>query len=312
MPTNAPTSVPASELRLGVDLGGTKIEGALLDHRGGIVWRERTATPQGEYEGTLAAIAALVREADRVAGDRPPLGLAFPGSISPRTGLQRNSNSTCLNGRPVLADLERAIGRPVRAENDANCFALSEASDGAAAGAGVVFGVILGTGVGGGVVVDGRVLRGRNGIAGEWGHAALPRRGDEERREGSRRCYCGKVDCLEQWISGPAVEREHRARSGREWRLPEIARAAAAGDREATEAIDRLVHRLARGLAMVCDVLDPDAIVLGGGVGNLAVLYDRLPEAISREVFSDTFDTAILRPKHGDSSGVRGAAWLWR
>jgi len=312
MPTNAPPSVPASELRLGVDLGGTKIEGALLDRRGGIVWRERVPTPQGEYQGTIDAIAGLVAAADRAAGERLPLGLAFPGSISPRTGVQRNSNSTCLNGRPVLADLERAIGRRVRAENDANCFALSEASDGAAAGQGVVLGVILGTGVGGGVVVEGRVLRGRNGIAGEWGHAALPRRGELERGEASRGCYCGKVDCLEQWISGPAVEREHLARSGREWRLPEIARAAAAGDREATEAIDRLVHRLARGLAMVCDVLDPDAIVLGGGVGNLAVLYERLPEAISREVFSDSFDTAILRPRHGDSSGVRGAAWLWR
>lgn len=311
MPTNAPTDAPGSELRLGIDLGGTKIEGALLDRRGGIAWRERVPTPQGEYQRTIDAIAGLVAAADRRAGERLPLGLAFPGSISPRTGLQRNSNSTCLNGRPVLADLEQAIGRPVRAENDANCLALSEASDGAAVGHGVVFGVILGTGVGGGVVVDGRVLRGRNGIAGEWGHAALPRRGELERGEESRACYCGKVDCLEQWISGPAVEREHRGRSGRDWRLPEIARAAGGGDHEAAGSLDRLVHRLARGLAMVCDVLDPDAIVLGGGVGNLAVLYERLPEAIAREVFSDTFDTAILRPIHGDSSGVRGAAWLW-
>ena len=304
-------TAPTGPFRLGMDLGGTKIEAALLAGDGSIAWRERTPTPQGDYRGTIAAMAGLVAKADAFAGAMPNLGLAFPGSISPRTGLQRNSNSVCLNGQPILADLEAAIGRPVRAENDANCFALSEASDGAAAGFATVFGVILGTGVGGGVVVDGRVLRGRNGIGGEWGHTALPRRGEEDLREPPRRCYCGNVDCLEQWIAGPAVEREHAALTGRDWRLPAIAEAAASGDADAQAALDRLVDRVARGLASVCDIFDPDAIVLGGGLGNLAILYERLPEALAGEVFSDTFDTAILKPVHGDSSGVRGAAWLW-
>ncbi|MGA1057341.1 MAG: ROK family protein [Phycisphaerales bacterium] len=306
-----PNLASSSGLRLGVDLGGTKIEAALLARDGSIVWRERTPTPRDDYRRAIDAIASVVFLADEAAGERLPVGLGFPGSISPRTGMQRNSNSECLNGQPILEDLSKAIARPVRAENDANCFALSEASDGAAAGFGVVFGVILGTGVGGGVVVDGKVLRGRNGIGGEWGHTALPRRGEEDLREAPRTCYCGNIDCLERWIAGPAVEREHQALTGRDWRLPAIAEAAAAGDREATAALERLVDRLARGLASVCDILDPDAIVLGGGVGNLAILYERLPGALAREVFSDTFDTAILKPKHGDSSGVRGAAWLW-
>ena len=310
--SDPPTTTAATEeLRLGIDLGGTKIEAALLRREGSIAWRQRVPTPQGDYRGTIEAMRSLVERADDEAGVRLPLGLAFPGSISPRTGKQRNSNSVCLNGQPILADLEAAIGRPVRAENDANCFALSEASDGAAVGRSTVFGVILGTGVGGGVVVEGRVVRGRNGIAGEWGHTALPRRGEAHLSEPARRCYCGNTDCLEQWIAGPAVEREHRSRTGRDWRLPEIAAAADAGDPEATAALDRLVDRIARGLASVCDIFDPDAIVLGGGLGNLEVLYRRLPEALSREVFSDSFDTEILKPAHGDSSGVRGAAWLW-
>jgi len=311
MPSERAAAVTSTRPRIGVDLGGTKIEAVRLDPDGSIAARTRVPTPQGDYEGTIGAIAEVIEAVGVGLDPPPPVGLAFPGSLSPRTGLQRNSNSVCLNGRPVIADLERAIGRSIRAENDANCFALSEACDGAAAGVATVFGVILGTGVGGGVVVDGRVLRGRNGIGGEWGHTPLPRRGDEECEEASRRCYCGAIDCLEQWIAGPAVEREHADRTGRRWRLPEIAEAAAAGDTEAAAALDRLVDRLARGLSVVCNVLDPDAIVLGGGVGNLEVLYERLPEALARRVFSDTFDTVVLKPSHGDSSGVRGAAWLW-
>ena len=303
--------VTSDRPRIGVDLGGTKIEAVRLEPDGEIGARTRVPTPQGDYEGTIRAMAEVVDTVGRGLDSKAPVGLAFPGSISPRTGLQRNSNSVCLNGRPVIEDLERAIGRSIRAENDANCFALSEACDGAAAGFGTVFGVILGTGVGGGVVVDGRVLRGRNGIGGEWGHTPLPRRGDGEREEASRRCYCGAIDCLEQWIAGPAVEREHADRTGRTWRMPEISAAASKGDADAAGALDRLVDRLARGLSVVCNVLDPDAIVLGGGVGNLGILYERLPEALAKRVFSDTFDTAILKPSHGDSSGVRGAAWLW-
>ncbi len=297
--------------RVGIDLGGTKIEAVRLAADGGIAMRRRVPTPRGDYEGTIAAIAALVAEME--AGEPRParVGLGFPGSISPRSGLQRNSNSTWLNGRPFLADLAAALGREVRAENDANCFALSEATDGAAADARCVFGVILGTGVGGGVVMERRLWRGRNGIAGEWGHMPLPVRGERLRQEPPRACYCGRLDCLEQWVSGPAIEREHRDRTGRDWRVPAIAEAAAAGDAEAAAAIDRLVHRLACGLAAVCDLLDPDAIVLGGGVGSLAALEARLPDAIAAEVFSDTFDTRVVRPRHGDSSGVRGAAWLW-
>lgn len=311
MPTDHTFAPTSTRPRIGVDLGGTKIEAVRLEPDGSIAARTRVPTPQGDYEGTIRAVAEVVERVGEGIDPAPPVGLAFPGSLSPRTGLQRNSNSVCLNGRPVIADLERAIGRPIRAENDANCFALSEACDGAARGISSVFGVILGTGVGGGVVVDGRVLRGRNGIGGEWGHTPLPRRGETERGEPSRRCYCGAIDCLEQWIAGPAVEREHAALTGRVLRLPEIAEAAAEGDDAASATLDRLVERLARGLSVVCNVLDPDAIVLGGGVGNLALLYERLPSALAERIFSDTFDTAILKPRHGDSSGVRGAAWLW-
>ena len=297
--------------RIGVDLGGTKIEAARLDAQGAIAWRERVSTPRNDYEGTIAAIANLVAAAERAAGETCTVGLGFPGSISPRSGVQRNSNSTWLNGRPFLPDLSRALAREIRAENDANCFALSEAVDGAAAGAAVVFGVILGTGVGGGLVVERSVLRGRNGIAGEWGHIALPRRGSGSGEAHPRRCYCGRDDCMEQWTSGPALEAEHRTATGREWRLPQIAEAAAQGDAACLDLLDRLVDRLARGLAAVCDIVDPDAIVLGGGVGNLAILEARLPAALAAEVFSDSFETPVLRPRHGDSSGVRGAAWLW-
>lgn len=297
--------------RVGIDLGGTKIEAVRLAFDGAIARRQRVPTPRDDYDGTIAAIVGLVAEME--SGDELParVGVGFPGSISPRSGLQRNSNSTWLNGRPFLEDLAAALRREVRAENDANCFALSEATDGAAADARCVFGVILGTGVGGGVVMDRRLWRGRNGIAGEWGHMALPSRGGRPEGETPRPCYCGRLDCLEQWVSGPAIEREHRDRTGRDWRVPRIAEAAAAGDPAATASLDRLVQRLGRGLAAVCDLLDPDAIVLGGGVGSLAILEERLPAAIAAEVFSDTFDTPVRRPLHGDSSGVRGAAWLW-
>lgn len=296
-------------MRIGIDLGGTKIEGIALGDDGAVLWRRRVATPAGDYDGTLAAIRNLVATAEHALDQPGSVGIATPGAVSPATGLLKNSNSVALNGRPLDRDLERALGRPVRLENDANCFAVSEAADGAAAGARVVFGVILGTGVGGGLVVDGRVVAGRNRIAGEWGHAPLPWPRDDERP--GPPCYCGRCGCIETFLSGPGFSRDFLHMTGRTAAPDAIVAAAAAGDAAARACLDTYMDRLARGLAMVVDLLDPDAIVLGGGLSNIDALYGALPARVSHYAFTDRLDTAIVRNRHGDSSGVRGAAWLW-
>lgn len=295
-------------MRIGVDLGGTKTEALALGAGGVELLRLRRPTPP-EYGGTLATIAALVGELEAALGRRGTVGVGMPGTISPATGLVKNANSTWLLGRPLAEDLERLLGREVRLANDANCFALSEARDGAAAGAAVVFGVIVGTGTGGGVVVNGRVLAGRNAVAGEWGHNPLPwARGGELPGPA---CWCGKDGCIETFLSGPGLARDHRAATGAELSAAEVVAAANAGDAAAAATLARHADRMARALASVIDVLDPDAIVLGGGLSNVAGLYESVPRLWGRWVFSDRVDTPLLPPRWGDSSGVRGAAWLW-
>jgi fructokinase len=297
-------------LRIGVDLGGTKTEAAALDDAGNIVARKRQPTPAGDYAGTITGVVEVVRAVQTQYGTRSEpivtIGVGIPGAISPATGLVKNANSTWLIGRPLDRDLADALGCPVRVANDANCFAVSEATDGAAAGHPVVFGVILGTGTGGGLVIDGRPLTGANAIAGEWGHAPLPWPTPAELPGPA--CYCGRRGCLETWLSGPGLAADHG-----ESRLDArtIAERAAAGDPAAESALTRYEDRLARGLAMVINIVDPDAIVLGGGLSNLSRLYRRVPALWPRYVFSDRVDTRLLPPRHGDSSGVRGAAWLW-
>jgi len=302
----------ASSYRLGIDLGGTKIEIVALDADGGERFRHRVPTPHGDYDGTLAAIAGLVSETERqlgVAAGSCTVGIGTPGSLSRTTGLLRNSNSVCLNGRPFKTDLEVQVGRTIRMSNDANCFALSEAQDGAGAGARVVFGAILGTGVGAGIVVDGQALDGRNAIAGEWGHNPLPWPRDDERPGAP--CYCGRRGCIETWVSGPAFERDHLAHSGRDVATARIVADAAAGDTASAASLARYEERLARALAHVVNLLDPDAIVLGGGMSNVERLYDAIPTLWGDWIFSDRVDTRLVRNAHGDSSGVRGAARLW-
>ncbi|HET8656562.1 MAG TPA: ROK family protein [Longimicrobiaceae bacterium] len=295
-------------MRIGIDLGGTKIEGIALGPGGGELLRRRTPTPRA-YEGTLAAIAELVTTLERETGSRATVGVGIPGVIDPGSGLVRNANSTWLNGQPLGAGLEARLGRPVRIMNDANCFALSEAADGAAAGAGVVFGVILGTGVGGGLVVGGEALAGANLIAGEWGHNPIPWPAADELP--GPECYCGKRGCIEALLSGPAFEREFRERTGEARGSREIVAAAQAGEPAAAEALDRYFDRLARGLATVVNLLDPDVIVLGGGMSNVPGIADAVRERLLRYVFNDTLATRVVLNRHGDSSGVRGAAWLW-
>jgi fructokinase len=299
--------------RIGIDLGGTKIEGVAIDAAGGLLARERVATPRDRYDDTIAAIAGLVTRLEREAGDRCTVGVGMPGAVSPATGLIKNANSTWLNGRRFPADLGAAIGRPVRVANDADCFALSEATDGAAAGAPTVFGVILGTGTGGGVVVNQRLVSGPNAIAGEWGHNALPWPRDDERPGPA--CYCGRSACIETFLAGPAVAREYAAAAGlAPGSGPDaaaIASRAADGDALAETMMARYEDRLARGLAGIINVLDPHVIVLGGGLSNLARLYTGVPAIWAQWVFSDRVDTRLVRASHGDSSGVRGAAWLW-
>ncbi len=290
-----------------MDFGGTKIEAAALDGRGEIVARERAPNP-GDYDTAIAQVVRLVGAVEAAAGSGT-VGLAVPGSISPVTGRMRNANSVWLNGRAFPQDLASALGREVRLSNDANCFALSEATDGAAAGARTVFGVIIGTGCGGGVVVNGRELDGRNGVAGEWGHTPLPWPSHAE--IDASRCWCGRSGCLETWISGSGFARDHEAVTGQALKGEAIVAAARAGDAGAAASLDRYIGRLARGLAIVCDLLDPDMIVLGGGMSNVAELYEQLPERIAPHVFSDVFTTPVVKAKWGDSSGVRGAAWLW-
>lgn len=296
-------------LHLGIDLGGSKIELiALAD--GAEVLRQRIDTPRGDYPATIAAIASLVREAETTLAARGTVGIGTPGAISRATGRMKNCNSTWLNGQPLKQDLEAALHRPVRMANDANCFALSEATDGAAAGAETVFGVILGTGCGGGLVVRGQVLIGANAIAGEWGHNPLPWPTDEERP--GPPCYCGRTGCIETWLSGPALCRDLAAQGGPKLDARTIVARAAQGDASCEAALARYEERLARGLAHVINLFDPEVIVLGGGLSNLARLYERVPRLWAPYVFSDRVDTRLVPPRFGDSSGVRGAAWLWR
>lgn len=327
----------ASTLSFGIDLGGTKIELIALDAAGCEVRRRRVATPQNDYGATVAAIAALVNEAEAELGQTGTVGIGTPGAISPATGRIKNSNSTCLNGQPLQQDLERTLTRPVRLTNDANCLALSEATDGSAASAAVVFGVILGTGVGGGIVVDGRVLTGANAIAGEWGHSPLPyfqfAHSQADRAstglhpatgealihpwpsprelDTAPACYCGKKGCIETWLSGRALAADHVRYGGEDLPTHEIAQLAQAGYGPCNATLMRYEERLARALASVINLLDPDVIVLGGGVSNINRLYDTVPRLWGRYVFSDRIDTRLVPPQHGDSSGVRGAAWLW-
>jgi fructokinase len=298
-------------MRIGIDLGGTKIEGIALDDGGGEIARLRVATPPGGYEATIMAIRDLVVALETRSGRRCSVGVGTPGAISPATGLIKNANSTCLIGQPLDKDLARLLDRPVRVANDANCFAVSEATDGAAAGAAVVFGVILGTGVGAGVVVHGRPLTGVHAIAGEWGHNPLPSPFDDERPGPS--CYCGRHGCIETWLSGPGLSRQFEAATGRKIDAAAIAATAGAGENDAAAVLERYCHRLARSLGTVINILDPDVIVLGGGLSRIATLYRRVPELWHRFIFSEPghLRTRLLSPRHGDSSGVRGAAWLW-
>jgi fructokinase len=296
-------------MRIGVDLGGTKIEIVALDRGGATLLRRRMPSPSGAYEEIVEAIGALVESAEAELGSQGTVGIGTPGSPSPATGTMRNANSTVLNGKHFVRDLERRLGRTIRVENDANCFALSEASDGNAAGATCAFGAILGTGVGGGIVVRGTLLAGANGIAGEWGHVPLPwPRADDLPGPA---CYCGKHGCIETLLSGPGFARDHIARGGAERTAPDIVAAARAGDGTARASLERYLDRLARALASIVNVLDPDVIVLGGGMSNVAELYAELPMRLGAYAFSDTLATRIVPPLHGDSSGVRGAAWLW-
>ena len=296
-------------MRIGIDLGGTKIEAVALDADDRELARLRVATPQGDYGATLAAVAALVADIERATGRRGTVGLGTPGALSPATGLIKNANSTCLNGRPLDRDLEALLGRPVRLANDANCLAASEAADGAAAGMGIVFAIILGTGVGGGIAVDGRPLVGRNAIAGEWGHNPLPRPLDAERPGPA--CYCGRRGCIEAFLSGPALAADHAARGGPGMAAPAIVARAEAGDALACAVLEAWLDRLARALAAVVNLLDPDVIVVGGGLSHIARLYDEVPRLWGPHVFSDRVATPLVRARHGDASGVRGAARLW-
>ena len=298
-----------SGIRLGVDLGGTKIEIAALDAQGRFLLRERVPTPQGDYAGTLAAIARLVAAAEaRLGATGLPLGIGMPGSLSPLTGRVRNANSTVLNGQPLREDLQRLLARPLRLENDANCLALSEATDGAGAGAEVVFAAILGTGVGAGIAVRGRVLHGCNGIAGEWGHNRLPLLAGEPRA--ARTCWCGRPDCVEAWLSGPALALDHAQAGGARLDAAQIVQAMRAGDAVAAASFERYARRLALALAGIVNVLDPQVIVLGGGLSQVPELFECVPRLWGPHVFSDRIGTALRPARHGDSSGVRGAAWL--
>lgn len=297
-------------MRIGVDVGGTKIEAIALDAAGASLRRIRVPTPKGDYAATLAAITGLVRDLESSEQQTGSVGVGIPGTVVAATGLVKNANSTWLNGKPLQHDLSLALKREVRCANDANCFTVSEATDGAARGFGVVFGVIFGTGCGGGIAIDGRVHAGPNGLAGEWGHTPLPWATEEE--QPGALCYCGRRGCLETWISGTGFEWDFARVTSRNLRGTEIVAAAEAGDPEANAALDRLVERMARGLSVIVNVLDPDAIVLGGGLSNLHRLYDgSLSRSLRDYGFGGGVETPILRNLHGDSSGVRGAAWLW-
>jgi len=296
-------------MRIGIDLGGTKIEGVAIGDDGSERLRRRIASPRDDYRATLAAVAGLVHDIERELGARGTVGIGIPGTVSPATGLIKNSNSTWLNGRRLDDDLSRLLDRPLRFENDANCFALSEATDGAGQGAAAVFGVIIGTGTGGGVVVHQRVVTGANAIGGEWGHNPLPAPRDDERPGPA--CYCGRSGCIETFLSGPALARDYAAHGGGDATALEIGSRADAGEPIAIATLERYAERLARALGSIINVLDPDVIVLGGGLSNINRLYERVPALWGRFVFSDAVATRLARAVHGDSSGVRGAAWLW-
>ncbi len=296
-------------MRIGIDLGGTKIEIVALDRGGEPLVRERVATPRSDYDATVIAIRDLVVGVESKLAQTGTVGIAIPGTISARTGFVKNANSTAMIGHPLDKDLMAALGRPVRVANDANCFALSEATDGAAKGAHVVFGIIAGTGVGGGVCIGGRVIVGANAIAGEWGHNPLPAPSAAEIPGPA--CYCGKHGCIEAWLSGPALARQFLERTGRTCSADEIAKAAESGDAAARSFMEEFYDRFARAVATVVNLLDPDAIVMGGGLSNIAGLYRELPARILRYAFTPEGATPILKNVHGDSSGVRGAAWLW-
>jgi fructokinase len=301
---------PSSQwLRIGVDLGGTKIEGIALGPGGAEQGRRRVSTPREDYKATVEAVARVVEDLETALGTRATVGVGIPGSISPATGVVKNANSVWLIGQPLDRDLSARLDREVRLANDANCFALSEATDGAGRGARVVFGVIVGTGTGGGIAVDGRVLVGPNAVAGEWGHNPLPWPRDGEWPGPA--CYCGKTSCIETFLSGPGLAQDHERATGEKVLAPELVRRAADGDGAAEATLARYEDRMARALAGVINVLDPDVIVLGGGMSNLARLYASVPRLWTRYAFSDRVDTPLRAPIHGDSSGVRGAAWLW-
>ncbi|GJE41826.1 ROK family protein [Methylobacterium soli] len=300
--------MPGARLRLGLDLGGTKIAGIVLDPDGVTRAQARVPAPRGDYAATLATLAALVTRLEHEAGGVCCVGIGMPGAVSPATGLIKNANSIWLNGRPFVADLERLLERPIRVENDANCLAVSEAIDGAGAGAEIVWAVILGTGVGSGIALRGRALSGRGRIAGEWGHNPLPRPRDDERPGPA--CYCGRSGCIEAWLSGPGLAADHLRRTGQILTGEAIVDAMRQGDPDAGTTIAIYVERLGRALAHVVNILDPDVIVIGGGLSRVPELLNALPGATAPHVFSDAFDTPIRASRHGDASGVRGAAWL--
>lgn len=304
----APLASEPAPVRIGIDLGGTKSEVIALDSRGETLFRRRRPTPADDYPAILETLVQLVAEAEACAGRRGRIGMATPGAVSQGTGLLKNSNTVALNGRRPDLDLAERLGREVRLENDANCFALSEAVDGAGSQASVVFGVILGTGVGGGLIIDRRILHGHNHIAGEWGHNPLP--WPRARERPGPPCYCGRRGCIETFLSGPGLARDFEARTGAQSSAEDIVGAARDGSAPARASLIAYLDRLARGLATVINVLDPDVIVLGGGLSNISELYRELPSRLSHYTFSDTFDTPIVPAVHGDSSGVRGAAWL--
>ena len=296
-------------MRIGIDLGGTKIEGIALGDHGRELDRRRVAAPRGHYDDTIRAIVELVAAIENATTQRGSVGIGIPGTTSPATGLIKNANSTWLNGHRLEDDLARALARPVRLANDANCFALSEATDGAAAGAPVVFGVIIGTGTGGGVVVNGQIVVGANAIGGEWGHNPLPAPEDDERP--GPPCYCGRSGCIETFLSGPALARDYIALGGEDLTAIDVVARADAGDSRAVKTLERYEHRFARAIASIINVIDPNVIVLGGGLSNITRLYERVPAIWSPFIFSDHVATKLVRAKHGDASGVRGAAWLW-
>ncbi len=296
-------------MRIGIDLGGTKIAGVALGDDGETLARRRAPTPQGDYEAVLEAVVDTIHVLEEQTGRSGSIGIGTPGAISPATGLFKNASAVVLNGRPGKQDLEERLGREVRIANDANCFALSEAVDGAGQGFGVVFGVILGTGCGGGIVVDGRVLVGPNAVAGEWGHNPLPWQRPEEYP--GPLCYCGRHGCIERWVSGRGLANDHRDVTGEELTGEQIAERAEQGDAAAEATLQRYEDRLARSLASVINMLDPDVIVLGGGVSRVQRLYDNVPVLWQDWVYSDRCDTPLKPPVHGDAGGVRGAAWLW-